>query len=87
MGTITALAAISLALLSFAISLYRFKKEMKKKMQYQDFIKDAEDGIFNDFASNYNYAHASTKGVAIYKKEGKYIIQSQSKLFDTSIHF
>ena len=61
---------------------------MKKKMQYQDFVADAEDGIYNDFRSNYKYAHASTKGIAVYKSDnGKYFLQSQSKLFDTSIEY
>jgi len=60
---------------------------MEKKMKYQDFIKDAEDGILKNFTSNHSYAFASTKGIRLIKRNGSYVIESQSKLYDTSISY
>ena len=86
MITITVYMILSLVLISFSLTLWYFKKEMNAKMQYRDFMLDAEDGIFNDFASNNDYAFDSTKGIAVYKNErGQYKIVSQSKLYNTSI--
>lgn len=66
--------------------LWYFKKEMNKKMQYQEFIDDAKDGVLKNFESNFTYAHASTKGIRLIKNEdNKYRIVSQSKLHDTSV--
>ena len=77
---------LTLVLISFSLTLLYFKKEMNLKMKYRDFVLDAEDGIFNDFSSNNNYAFDSTKGIAIYKEsDGKHHIVSQSKLYNTSI--
>lgn len=86
MITMTVYMIVSLVLIFFSLTLWYFKKEMESKMKYRDFIMDAEDGIFNDFASNNDYAFDSTKGIAIYKNEnGTYKVVSQSKLYNTSI--
>jgi len=86
MFTMTVYMVITLILFSLSLTLWYFKKEMESKMNYRDFIVDAEDGMFNDFSSNNSYAFDSTKGIAVYKNEdGTYKIVSQSKLYNTSI--
>lgn len=88
MVTMTIYAILILILFSFALSLWYFQHDMKRKMQYREFVEDAKDGIFNDFSSNAKYTFSSTKGIALYKKEdGKYLLKSQSKLYDTSIEY
>ena len=86
---ISVLVYMVIALISifFALTLFMFNREMKKKMKYQDFIKDAEDGMLRNFTSNHKYAFSSTKGVRLIKRNGAYIIESQSKLYDTSISY
>lgn len=78
---------VGLIAFSFALTLRFFKKEIAAKMEYRDFRDDAHDGIFNRFSSNKEYGYSSTKGIALVKKDGKYKIVSQSKLYDASIDF
>jgi hypothetical protein len=70
------------------IALFLFKKEMKNKAKYKEFLEDAIDGIENNFSSNYDYAHTSTNGISFSKlPNGKIRITSQSKLCGTAINY
>lgn len=70
------------------VALTLFKKEMKNKIKYKDFIDDAIDGIENNFGSNKPYAHTDTNGISFSKNtENELIITSQSKLCGTAINY
>jgi len=59
---------------------------MYEKVKYHEYVKNAEDWLFNDYTSNYNYSLTSTKGIKILEdKDGNAIIKSQSKLTGISI--
>lgn len=76
-GTFTAFVALTL-----------FKKEMKNKAKYKDFIEDAIDGIENNFASNNLYAHTNTNGISFTKDSNNNLnVISQSKLCGTAVNY
>ena len=69
-----------------AVSVSSFKKEMKRKGHYRDFLDDAIDAVEHNFSSNKNYAYTSTKGISFSKSADKKIkVVSQSKLCGTAI--
>lgn len=81
LSMILLLVVVGLAVLSST-----FKKEMKRKSKYKDFLDDAVDGVENNFSSNNNYAYTSTKGISFYRNKNKEIeVISQSKLCGIAI--
>ena len=76
-GTFTAFIALTL-----------FKKEMKNKSKYKDYMEDAIDGLENNFASNNLYSHTTTNGISFFKdKNNNMKVVSQSKLCGTAINY
>jgi len=70
----------------FALTL--FKREMKNKSKYKEYIEDAIDGIENNFSRNSNHQYTSCSGIAFFKnKDNEIEVISQSKLCSTSINY
>ena len=61
------------------------KNEVNRKIKIEDYVKNAIDGIENDFSSNYKYNLIYKTGIKAVKKETKVKLYSQSKLIDISI--
>lgn len=69
------------------VALTLFKKEMKNKSKYKDFIIDAIDAIENNSAGNHTYSHTSCSGISFLRNEdGEIEAVSQSKLCGTAIN-
>ena len=61
-------------------------RSAKIRSKYNDFQKDAEDGLENNFESNHRYAFIGTKGISVKRsKNGKFSLKSQSKLYGISL--
>jgi len=70
------------------VSLIHLKNEIEIKSKDPEFIKNAEDWLFNKGESNYEYAYPYEKGLRIYEdKNGNIIVKSYTKLSDTAIKF
>lgn len=83
MVSILVYTAVSFVLFSLFLALASFKAEMKKRMAYQDYIDEAVDGVYNDFASNRGYSLPASKGLVFYREGGKIRLKGQSRLCGT----
>ena len=84
-------------LLSFIYSLFlllpiiiltittSLESEIKRKLKNDEYIRNAIDGIENDFCSNYSYSLTHTKGIKAIKENNKVKLCSQTKLSNISI--
>ena len=59
--------------------------DARKKSKARGFVLYAKDGLENNFTSNHTYGFCSAKGIRVTEtKDGKLLIQSQSRLVNTS---
>jgi cell division protein FtsN len=80
------IAVILSFIFNVIVSFIKLKKEIEVKSKDPQFIKNAEDWLFNKGESNFEYAYPYEKGLRIYKdKNGNIIIKSYTKLNDTAI--
>ena len=73
-------------IIAVSFYLFGFYKEAKRKLQIEDYKKNANDWILNDYASNNKYNFSYTRGIKAFEEDGKIKLVSQSKLTGSAIN-
>jgi Ca2+/Na+ antiporter len=76
------IVAILLCVLVMAFTFYIYKlyREAEERSRFSEYRKNAIDWAEKDYTSNHRYRILFTKGIKAYIKDGRVVLESQSKL-------
>jgi hypothetical protein len=67
-------------LLWLSLYIYKLYREAEERSRFSEYRKNAIDWAEKDYTSNHRYRILFTKGIKAYIKDGRVVLESQSKL-------